>query len=247
MLVRRERARARAHGWITGAGGVVRRGVEQLPAVTRENTPRAARPAVRAAAVLAALAAVGPAAAGVAGVAAAAPVAADTPRTAVRGLAVPGDGCVRVGGDLPLEELGRIAREEGVGEAVRRGCDREAPPPVPPAPTPSPPPTPTPEPPPPPRTPTPRAPAPAPPEPAAPPASAPVQPTPSPSRPPGPEPSPTPSPAPSPSLRPLYHGPPPRDVDEGTSPVTRTLLFVAPAILAAAALGGSGAAARNRS
>ncbi|AZM50053.1 hypothetical protein DMB38_33510 [Streptomyces sp. WAC 06738] len=58
---------------------------------------------------------------------------------------------------------------------------------------------------------------------------------------------PRPSPTPSPSLRPLYHEPPPREADEGTSPVTRTLLFVAPAILAAAALSGSGAAARNRS
>ncbi|WP_344293087.1 hypothetical protein [Streptomyces synnematoformans] len=41
--------------------------------------------------------------------------------------------------------------------------------------------------------------------------------------------------------------PPPREVDEDTSPVTRTLLFVVPAILAAAAVGGRGAAARNRS
>lgn len=242
--MRRARAPERACGWIAGAGRVVGRGVEQLTAVTRENTPRTARPAVRAAVVLAALAAAGPAVAGAA--------VADAPRSApVRAWALPGDGCVRVGGDLPLEELGRIAREQGVGEAVRQGCGGKPEPPAPtPTPTPPPPPAPPAS-----RTPEPEAPAPAAPEPAAPvpataapPAAVPVRPTPTPTPTPSPSrpPEPGPSPTPSPSLRPLYHEPPPRAVDEGTSPVTRMLLFVAPAILAAAALGGSGAA-RNRS
>lgn len=238
--MRRARTPERACGWIAGARRVVGRGAEQLPAVTRENTPRTARSAVRAAAVLAALAAASPAVPGAA--------VADAPRTApVRAWALPGDGCVRVGGDLPLEELGRIAREQGVGEAVRQGCGGK---PEPPAPTP----TPTPRPPaPPPASPATEPEAPAPPEPAAPvppapPAAMPVRPTPTPTPTPSPSrpPKPSPSPTPSPSLRPLYHEPPPRAVDEGTSPVTRMLLFVAPAILAAAALGGSGAA-RNRS
>lgn len=241
--MRRARAPERACGWIAGAGRVVGRGAEQLPAVTRENTPRAARSAVRAAVVLAVLAAAGPAVAGAA--------VADAPRTApVRAWALPGDGCVRVGGDLPLEELGRVAREQGVGEAVRQGCGGK---PEPPAPTPTPTPAPRPPAPPPPASPAPEAEAPAPPEPAAPvpsapPAAVPVRPTPTPTPTPSPSrpPKPSPSPTPSPSLRPLYHEPPPRAVDEGTSPVTRMLLFVAPAILAAAALGGSGAA-RNRS
>ncbi|MEO3845630.1 hypothetical protein ABGB20_32560, partial [Streptomyces sp. B22F1] len=107
--------------------------------MTRENTPRAARPAVRAAVLLAALAA-GPAAAAGA-VLAAGPAAADAPRTAaVRGWALPADGCARVGADLPLEELGRIARERGVGEAVRQGCGKKpspTPTPTPPSPAPT--------------------------------------------------------------------------------------------------------------
>ncbi|WP_191094856.1 hypothetical protein [Streptomyces kanamyceticus] len=56
------------------------------------------------------------------------------------------EACAYAGADLDMKELGRLAREGDVGEAVRRACRSSAP--APPPPRPAPPPRPTPPPPP---------------------------------------------------------------------------------------------------
>ncbi|MBC9712652.1 hypothetical protein H9Y04_08700 [Streptomyces sp. TRM66268-LWL] len=133
------------------------------------------------------------------------------PRVVAPGVA-PADGCGSTGADLDLAELGRIARERDVEDAVRAACRSTPAPPPPVAPR---------------KAPRPAAPPPQPPKPAAPPESA---------APPEPPPS-TLTPTPEPVIPRAYRGAPGKKEPEGQPLTSKALLLVAPAVLAAAALG----------
>ncbi|WP_199551598.1 hypothetical protein [Streptomyces sp. N35] len=133
------------------------------------------------------------------------------------------EGCGYAGVDLNLAELGRIARERDVEETVRAACRRTPPPPSPPPPAApvKPPPTAV----------QPAVPPPSPPPPPTPPKSPePFEPVPA-------KPPPRVTPSPTPIIPRAYRGAPGKKGPEGQPLTSKTLLLVAPAVLAAAALG----------